>query len=179
MKKLSAIVSLALILCFMVGCQDKAALAELETIKARAEVEEQNKALILKWYEELDTGNLDKFLELFAPNFIWYSPSNSPTPLSKKETQEYLIEAFKAIKEVTHKIEEIITVNDKVIVRTINSATHEGIFQGIHATGKKVEFSAIAIFQIKDRKVVEVREDSDKLGWFQQLGMELKPKVGE
>jgi hypothetical protein len=39
-----------------------------------------------------------------------------------------------------------------------------------------VEFSSIAIFKIKDGKVIEVREEADKLGWFQQLGMELKPK---
>ena len=170
------ILPLALILCLVVGCQDKEAMAELEAMKAQAEVEEQNKALILQWYEDLDKGNLDKAWEMFAPGFLWYDPSSSPNPLSKEEAYEFLIEAFKVFKEMTHKIEEIIAVNDKVIVRTIDYATHEGEFQGIPAAGKKVEFSAIAIFQIKDGKVVEVREEADKLGWFQQLGMELKPK---
>jgi hypothetical protein len=39
MKKLLLILPLALILCFMVGCQDKAAMAELEATKAQVEVE--------------------------------------------------------------------------------------------------------------------------------------------
>jgi hypothetical protein len=42
MKKLCMVLPLALILCFMVGCQDKEAMAELEAFKAQAEVEEQN-----------------------------------------------------------------------------------------------------------------------------------------
>ena len=60
MKKLCMILPLALILCFLVGCQDKAAMAELEVFKAQAKVEEQNKALVLKWYEELGKGNIEK-----------------------------------------------------------------------------------------------------------------------
>jgi hypothetical protein len=44
MKNLSMILPLALILCFMVGCQDKEAMAELEALKAQTQVEEQNKA---------------------------------------------------------------------------------------------------------------------------------------
>jgi len=52
MKKLFLILPLALILCFMVGCQDKEAMAELEAMKAQAKVEEQNKELIRNLYEE-------------------------------------------------------------------------------------------------------------------------------
>ncbi len=36
MKKLLYILPMALILCFMVGCQDKAAIAELEEFRAQA-----------------------------------------------------------------------------------------------------------------------------------------------
>ncbi len=143
------------------------------------EIEEQNKALVLKLCEEQDKGNLDVFLDLFAPDFLWYDPSNSPNPMSKEETYELQIERFKLFKEVNHKIEEIIAVNDKVIVRTINNFTLQGEYQGIPLTGKEVEFSGIAIFKIRDGKVIEVREDADRLGLFQQIGMELKPKEGE
>ena len=143
------------------------------------EILEQNKALVLKWCEEQDKGNSDVFLDLFAPDFLYYDPSNSPNPKSKEETYEYLIEGSKLFKEVNHKIEEIIAVDDKVIVRAIFNSTLEGEFQGIPVTGKEVEFSEIVIFKIRDGKVIEAREETDKLGWFQQLGFELKPKEGE
>jgi steroid delta-isomerase-like uncharacterized protein len=179
MKKLLMILPLAMILCFIVGCQDKAAMAELEEFKAQAVVEEQNKEVVLKWVEEQDKGNIDVFLDLFAPDFLYYEPSNSPNPMSKEETYEFLLEGPKLFKEVNHKIEEIIAVDDKVIVRVICNFTHEGEFQGIPLTGKEVEFSEIVILKIRDGKVIEAREEVDKLGWFQQLGFELKPKEEE
>jgi len=69
MKKLLLILPLALILCFMVGCQDKAAMAELEEFKAQAAVEEQNKALVLRWYEDVDKGNAEFVRDNSAPEY--------------------------------------------------------------------------------------------------------------
>ena len=48
MKNYMIILPLALILCFMVGCQDKEAMAELEEFRAQAAVEEQNKELVTR-----------------------------------------------------------------------------------------------------------------------------------
>jgi len=145
MKKLLMVIPLALILCFMVGCQDKEAMAELEKFKAQAEVEKQNKEVVLKFYEELDN---DEFLKMI----------------------------YEAFPKWQHKMEEIIAVGDKVITRAIDYTTHEGEFQGIPATGNKVEFGVIVIYSIDKGKIVEMREEGDMLGFFQQLGMELKPK---
>ena len=50
MKKLLMISPLVLTLCFMVGCQDKEAMAELEAMKAQAEVEEQNKEVVKRYW---------------------------------------------------------------------------------------------------------------------------------
>ncbi len=51
MKKLLWILPLALILCFMVSCQNQAAMTELEEMKAQGEVEEQNKELIRNYLD--------------------------------------------------------------------------------------------------------------------------------
>jgi len=176
MKNPVLVVSLASLLCFTFACQNKAEKAELERFRTQAKVEEQNKALVKRWVEEQDQGNLDKFLEFISPDFLWYDPSNNPNPMSKEETYQFLVEDFKLFKEMNHRIEEIVAVDDKVIVRYVIHAIHEGEFQGIPVTGKEVKFSGIAIFQINDGIVTEVREEADKLGWFQQLGMELKLK---
>jgi len=176
MKKLLMILPLALILCFMVGCQDKEAMAELETIKAQAEVEEQNKALVKRFYEEFDKGNAEIFKELFAPDYAYYTPSNSPKPMSREEIMELMKMFFEAFSDSIWSIEDLIAAGDKVIVRFIYRGTHEGEFQGIPATGNKIEMSGILITRIENGKIVEDRDESDMLGFMQQLGMELKPK---
>ena len=53
------ILHVATILCFMVGCQDKEAMAELEEFKAQAAFEEQNKATVGRTIEELNKGPRD------------------------------------------------------------------------------------------------------------------------
>lgn len=65
---------------------------------------------------------------------------------------------------------------DRVVLRFVVQGTHKAELEGIPPTGNKVEISALLIFRIKDGKVVEEVEEADLLGFYQQLGMELKPR---
>jgi hypothetical protein len=70
MKKLSLILPLTLILCFMVGSQDKEALAELEEFRAQAALEEQNKALAERDIDTWNKGDAAALKEIFSPDFV-------------------------------------------------------------------------------------------------------------
>jgi steroid delta-isomerase-like uncharacterized protein len=176
MKKLLMILPLALILCFMVGCQDKETIAELEEMKAQAEVEEQNKDLVKRYTEAWNKGNSEFYEEFYAPDYVSYFPSNRLESMSQEERIENRKMLLRAFPDLNQSIEELFAVGDRVIVRFIITGTHEGEFQGIPATGNKLEFSGIAIHRIKNGKIIEERTDMDVLGAMMQLGMELKPK---
>lgn len=179
MKKLLMILPLALILCFVVGCRDREAMAELEAMKIQAEVEAQNKELVKHAVEELNKENYKVFMDLFPPDYGFYSPSNNPMPVSREEVEEFIKIIFSAFPDINWSIEELTAEGDKVIVRFINRGTHEGEFQGIPATGNKFEIGSTIMFRIKDGKIVEERKDADMLDLMMQLGMELKPKEEE
>ncbi len=179
MKKLLMIIPLVFLLCFTFGCQDKKAMAELEEFKAQAEVEEQNKALVNRMWEEWNKGDFEAFKELVAPEYAYYFPSRSTKPMSREETMEFGKMLHNAFPDITFSIEELFAVDDRVISRFIMIGTHEGEFQGISATGNKIESSGVMISRIENGKIVEDREEFDSLGFMQQLGMELKPKEGE
>ena len=83
MKKLSWILPLALLLCFTVGCQDKVALAELEAMKAHAEIEEQNKALFLQYYKMWQQGDIEALKEILSPDYIWHQASGQDFSLDE------------------------------------------------------------------------------------------------
>jgi len=179
MKKLLMILPLALILCIIVGCQDKEAMAELETMKARAALEERNEALFRKIIDELNKGNTDVLNEYFAPDYGYYFPSNAQEPRSLEKTQELVKTHFKSFPDFKWNIEELFAVKDMVIARVSTTGTFTGEYRGLPPTGKKVESSAIFIVRIENGKVVEEREEVDVLRIMQQLGMELKPKEEE
>ena len=176
MKKFCMILPLALIVCFMVGCQDKEAMAELEEFKAQAEVEEQNKDMVKRYVDELNKGNSAVFEELCAPEYAFYNPSDTPEPMSREETMEFHEMIHTAFPDVNWDVKELSATGDRVIIWNVVTGTHEGEFMGIPATGNKIDVSSILMLRIQNGKIIEEREEADMLGLMQQLGMELKPK---
>jgi len=175
MKKLFMIPSLAMILCFMVGCQDKEAMAELEAFKAQAEVEEQNKALVIEWLEQWDSGNFAIADKIIADNFVLHLSGG----VDIKGADEFIESGkplYAAFPDYKHIVVDAFAKGDKVVVRFEPKGTHEGEYMGIPPTGKQVQYTAIAVYKFKEGKCVEMWVDADILGMMMQLGMELKPK---
>lgn len=174
-SQFSMICFLAVVLCFIVGCQNQAGKEELEEMKAQVKVETQNMALVQRIFAEGDKKNLRLLAEVSTPDYKFRLPSNAE-PINIEE-HKALWEAFNvAFPDLTHNIKDIYAKGDFVVARIILSGTHKGEFTGLPPTGKKVEFSAIEIIRISDDKVADFWVDADLLGLYQQLGMELKTK---
>jgi steroid delta-isomerase-like uncharacterized protein len=176
MKKLLCVVPLVILFCFTIACQDKAAMAELEKYKAQAKTEEQNMTLYRKTIEELNKGNVEFYRETMAPDYVYYLPSANPKSMSSKEVIGMIKTNMEGFPDVNWSIEEQVAEGDMVISRLIIKGTHTATYQGIPATGNKVEFGLINWCRLKDGKIIEEREEADILGMMQQLGFEPKPK---
>ncbi len=177
MKKLLMIIPLVFLLCFTFGCQDKEAMAELEAMKAQAEVEEQNKALFTRYYEAWFKGDIEALKEIFSPDYVWHQAPGQD--LSLEETIEEAKQQMVMFSDRSFSEEVIIAKGDKAVLLCINRGTHTGDVEGFPATGKKFESSGIEIIRVESGKIVESWEVYDNLSYYQQLGMELKPKEGE
>jgi steroid delta-isomerase-like uncharacterized protein len=178
MKKFYVILSLALILCFMVGCQDKAAMAELEEFNAQTALEEQNKELAVRFYEEIDKQNFAAAIAMLSPDAKIYA-SGSFEAAKPEDLRPIFPAWFTAFPDYIHNIEDVIAEGDKVVVKTIYTGTHEEEFFGAPPTGNTFKYLGIHILTIKEGKIVEAWVLEDMLYLWQQLGMELKPKEGE
>lgn len=175
MKKLSHIVPLVFLLCFAFACRDKEAMAELEKFKAQAEVEEQNKALLAQFFREMNEGNIEIMREVCAPEFSFYYPSGAAEPVSLEEIIEVFKKNFTGFPDLSFDVQEIIAKGDKVICRYTVTGTHSGDWYELPSTGNKINATVILIWQVRDGKCIESREESDMLGLMEQLGMELRP----
>jgi predicted ester cyclase len=178
MKKLCMILPLALILCFMVGCQDKEAMAELEAMKAQAAVEEQNKALIVRWFTEGDKGkeqSLALIDELIANGYVCHFASSEI--IGPEGMKEHVNQASLAFSNMQHIIKDNLAKGNIVTTRCIFRTIHSGDFMGISGTGNQLEIPIVYIHRIEDGKIKECWIDWDSLLTLtMQLGMELKPK---
>ena len=66
--------------------------------------------------------------------------------------------------------EDLVAERDKVAIRNTWRGTHQGAFQGLLPTGKRVMFSGTDIFRCVGGKIAEQWADLDALGLLQQLG---------
>lgn len=175
MKKLLLIFPLALVLFFMFGCQDKEAMAELDALKAQAALEEQNKELVLRLYDEIDKQNFEAAIAMLAPDAKIYG-SGGFEPAKPEDLRPMFPAWYTAFPDYVHNIEDVIAEGDKVVVKTIYTGTHEADFYGAPPTGNTFKYLGIHILTIKEDKIVEAWILEDMLYLWQQLGMELKPK---
>lgn len=175
MKKLLCVVPLVLLLCFTIACQDKAALTDLQKLKAQAKVEEQNKALFRKGVEEWNKRNSEYFRDAYAPDYVYFYPSGTSKSMSREEVIEMMRMLWSAFPDCIWNIKELVAVGDVVVSRNTFKGTHKGTFMNIPATGNKFELNLMNMSRVKNGKIVEEREEYDGLTLMQQLGMELKP----
>ena len=174
MKKYLCIVLLVLLFCFMIACQDKAAMAELEKARNQAQIEEQNKAVVRQYFEAIDVQNYSRVKELSADGFSFQSPG-LPEPLGIDTLIQVVKVHYAAFPDWRHKIEALVAEGDNVAVKLAQNGTHKAEYEGIPPTGKEITVPAQCLFVIANGKVKEFWAIENYLDFYQQLGMELNP----
>ena len=176
MIKLLMILPVVLALCFTFGCQDKAAMAELEAMKAQDEVEEQNKASFRYMMEETDKGNYSAWDEVCSADYVSHWGEMSWNLEEHKQANRPLLMAFP---DLNHELNNMVAEGDRVVLRVTLTGTHEGEFMGIPPTGNKIKYTGMLEGRFSEGKLVELWGVGDMLTLMQQLGMELKAMEGE
>lgn len=172
---LSALIGVVLLLCFSVACQDKAAMAELEKYKAQGKLEEQNKAVVRQYFEAIDAQDYSRMKELSADDFAFRSPGLAE-PLKYEEIVQAARTHYAAFPDWRHKIETLVAEGDIVAVKLIQNGTQKADIEGIPPTDQDVTMPAQCLFVIANGKVKEFWAIENYLDFYQQLGMELRPK---
>jgi steroid delta-isomerase-like uncharacterized protein len=66
-------------------------------------------------------------------------------------------------------VEDLFGADDRVAIRWRMDATHQGTYQGIAPTGKRVSLSGMSVYRFEGGKVAEAWVVTDNLGFLQQL----------
>jgi predicted ester cyclase len=174
MKKLLASIPLIVLLCLLCGCQDQAAMAELEAFRAQAELEEKNKDIALRLYEDLDNEDFDAAFAAIDTDAQFFF--NGVEPMRFEDLKPLIPTYYSAFTDYTHHVVDVITKGDYVVLKFKYTGIHEAEFMGIPPSGEPIDYVSIQVLKFKDGKVVENWFVEDNLTIYQQLGMELKPK---
>ena len=126
---------------------------------------EQNKTIVRAIYEQaLNKRNFGLLKDLIAPDFTGIKGMKGPAAF-----EEPVAGVIKAIPDAQWHIETLVAEADKVFIWWKVKGTNTGPFQGLEATGNAVVNDGVAIYQIKDGKVIASQVLTDRLNFLQQL----------
>ncbi len=136
---------------------------------------EENKALVRRFYEEIDKGNLDAIDELVAEDYIDHNPPPFPGLESGREGLKQAFKIFWTATPGYHRIDEQLAEGDKVVTRLTGIGKHEGDLPGAPRTGNDLKMTSITIHRIANGKLVEKWSEKDVLGFLVQIGVMRAP----
>lgn len=122
---------------------------------------DNNKAIVRRFYEQIDKGNLEALDTVVAEDYIDHGHPLLPDLASGRDGVK---QRFKILLEATpgfHRIEDQISERDKVVTRLTFYGKHEGDLPQATRTGNYTKVTSITIHRIEAGKLVEAWEEKD------------------
>jgi len=132
---------------------------------------ETNKAICRRFLEQVyNEQRVDLVQEFLAEDLVQHIAGGPPAPPGPESFKEGLTMALAAFPDIQLTYDDEIAEGDKVVFLWTMTATHQGEFMGIPATGKQITRSGSAIYRLDNAKIAELWFFADNLEFMQQLG---------
>ena len=130
----------------------------------------QPKDVVRRFVDEYQSRADERaFEELLHPEVIDHSRPPGIAPGAPGVRQQF--DGFRAaFPDFRATILDQVAEGDKVVTRKVFTGTHEGAFDGLEPTGRRVEIHVIDIVRVADGRIVEHWNCVDRLGLLAQLG---------
>jgi predicted ester cyclase len=117
---------------------------------------EQNKAIFLRFVDELRKGNLAIIDEVCSPDFVFHSPNWPNWPRGIEGARKLATYGSRLYRDARATIDDIIAENDRVAVRWTITGTWVGEQRpGSPPYGKQVAVGSMSWYRFVDGKIVE------------------------
>lgn len=133
----------------------------------------RNAAVVRRLFDEcIEKGDLAALDEIVGDEFVGPFGVRGPAAIAGSITA--LREAFP---DIHYDVQHVVAQGDRVAIGWRWTGTHEGRFREHAATHAKVTNDGMAIYVLKDGKIVGGSMQTDRLGFLQQIGV-VDPTIG-
>lgn len=144
-------------------------LATWPMMASATEVEERNKAIAKRVFEEvLAGGNWELGAQFYAPGFVNHRLNRD---LSLHEENDRAKAWRQAYPDLKFTLEQVVAEGDLVSVLWMAKGTHTGTFNGNPGTGKLIQIRGITLWRIADGKIKEEWSAIGDYTLLEQVGM--------
>ena len=132
-------------------------------------------ALVRRLYAAVNGGDVAALDALFAPDYVRHDPDSPALPTGSAGFRQLIAAYRAAFPDLQVTIDDLITGDEKVVVRWTARGTHRGAFLGQPPTGATVSFTGISIYRLAGGRIVEDWVNRDTHGLRQQFGGRTPP----
>jgi steroid delta-isomerase-like uncharacterized protein len=129
-----------------------------------------NKAIICRYVDATNAGELDLFDLFVDENYVENEPIPGQGP-GREELKKAYVVFNGPFPDLEYVFEDLIAEGDLVFGRGVISGTHKGDFMGVPATGKKIRWTGTRLFRLQNGQVMEGWINVDMMGMMQQMGV--------
>lgn len=138
-----------------------------KSIHQQKEIMEKNKAIIQDLYEKVMNKRDMSLLPLIVSE-EYTGPEGSKGVAGFTAPTAPLIAAFP---DIQWKISSMVSDGDKVVAKWTWYGTQTGDYKNIPATGKAIHINGVAVYQLKNGKIIAGEVQTDRLGFLTGLGV--------
>lgn len=132
----------------------------------------ENKAVVRRYIELWNTGNLALADEVIASDFVDHThPELAPGP---EDVKQEVMNFRAAFPDAHTTVEQMISEGDLVAFRFVLRGTHQGTFGRFPPTGKGTVLTGMDVIRLTNGKMVELWSCQDTFSWIQQLGFKIQ-----
>ena len=129
---------------------------------------EQNKAVVRRYAEAFNRGDVEGVIGLFSPDAIIYGVLGQGGTDVARPVWESLVQGLG----MKLYIDEMVSEGDTVAVRYTETGTFQGSFRGNEPTGKSYRVTAMEWFRLRDGKIIERWGARDSAAIARQIGLD-------
>jgi steroid delta-isomerase-like uncharacterized protein len=118
-----------------------------------------------------NTGNADVAKQLYNDDALRSDPNQSRPARGSQEIARYVAEVRAAFPDFELEINEKVFETSRLVTHWTCTGTHNGEFQGIPATGRRINISGLALARIENGKVAEEHLYFARITMLDQLGV--------
>jgi steroid delta-isomerase-like uncharacterized protein len=134
------------------------------------------KQVINRFVEELwNERRLEVADAIFAEDCLTHqlrsgAPAD-PVPRGPETIKKHVAGWIASFPDLCFSIEQMLSEGDRVVTHLLMEGTHQGMWLGIPASGKKMQIRMFTVHRVLQGKIVEDWVLVESLGVFQQLGV--------
>ena len=132
--------------------------------------EQENKALVRRYYEEVfNERRVDLIDQLAIEDYLEHDPfpGQGDGRADLRARVELILAAMKPLR---FEIQDLVAEGDRVVVRWVQQGVQSGNFMGIPPTGSEYTMAGIDVHRLRDGRMAEHWHVVDLFALLQQLG---------